>query len=140
MIDPNLPVVLRGLKFNDPERNEAATVSITALATKYKILGSGLWRIVFLMDENRVLKFPTSDGGEMCNDGEASISHENYAEGQHLNHDGFICVIQEYVKPLSIVSLKQIYGKIPDWCYGIDCVQVGLNRNGELKAYDFVHP
>lgn len=121
-------------------RNQAAQRLLARLDRKYSHIGSGLYRAVFKMRGNRVLKIPLNEAGEFCNDGEASIIDRNCARGRWVEIEGFVCVIQEYVEDASLAAIRMRLGRIPDWVSGIDCAQVGFTRSGRLKAYDFVHP
>lgn len=126
--------------FCEEDRNQAAQRLLAKLAGKYGYLASGLYRAVFKMRGDRVLKVPLNEAGEFCNDGEGSVIDETCARGRWLEIDGFVCVIQEYVDDVSLSTIRARLGHIPDWVTGVDCAQVGFTRSGHLKAYDFVHP
>lgn len=126
--------------FCDENSNQAAKRLLTRLASKYAYLSSGNYRAVFKMRGDRVLKVPLNEAGVFCNDCEASILDETCARGKWLEIDGLVCVMQEYVEDASFADIRARLGRIPDWVAGVDCAQVGFNRAGQLKAYDFVHP
>jgi hypothetical protein len=54
---------------------------------------------------------------------------------------GFVCVMQETLTMPIEGEIQKIW-KNPayDWVGSIDGSQVGYDRHGQLKAYDFVHP
>lgn len=126
--------------FVNPKRNEEAFTLFKRLSEKYDFLGCGTYRAVFKMRGDLVLKIPLNEAGEFCNDGEGSIRGEELAKGRWLEIDGFICVIQERITEASLKDIKSVFGRIPDWVAAIDSSQVGFNKAGLLKAYDFVHP
>lgn len=126
--------------FCDENRNQIAKQLFARLASKYDYLSSGTYRAVFKLRGNRVLKMPLNEAGVFCNDGEASTLDETCARGKWLEIDGLVCVMQEYVEDASLANIRARLGHIPDWVAGVDCAQVGFNRAGQLKAYDFVHP
>ncbi len=120
-------------------RTERANMLLTRLAEKYgQPIGRGLYRIVFKTSRG-VLKFPTNEAGEMCNEGESARCHENYARGRYLEIGGFVCLMQEWVEPATMEEIRRVQ-TVPTWVDTIDCQQVGYTKNGSLKAYDFVHP
>lgn len=135
-----MDAILTNICFCEDERTAAAHDVVAGIAARMEFIGDGLYRTCFRMDDGRVLKFPLSESGEFCNDGEASWKHPTYASGEYHEEQGFICVIQEYITPLTPTEIKSKFGKIPDWVSGIDCMQVGVDGKGTLKAYDFVHP
>jgi hypothetical protein len=141
-LDENMTSCSSSVQFSFCEegRNQVAQRLFTTLASKYDYLSSGLYRAVFKMRGDRVLKIPLNEAGEFCNDGEGSIIHDTCARGKWLEIDGFVCVMQEYVEDASLSAIKARFGRIPDWVAGVDSAQVGFTRSGQLKAYDFVHP
>lgn len=126
--------------FVNRKRNREAISLFEKLQTKYEFIGCGTYRTVFRTRGNFVLKIPLNESGEFCNDGEGSMSGKELAKGRWMNVDGFICVMQEFIKDASLPEIKQHFGKIPFWVAAIDSSQVGFNAKGVLKAYDFVHP
>ncbi len=126
--------------FCDDIRNQAAKRLSARLASKYAYLASGNYRAVFKLRGDRVLKVPLNEAGVFCNDSEASILDETCARGKWLEIDGLVCVMQEYVEDATLADIRARLGHIPDWVAAVDCAQVGFNRAGQLKAYDFVHP
>ncbi len=126
--------------FVNRKRNKEAIALFDRLAGKYEYVGSGTYRAVFKLRGDFVLKIPLNEGGEYCNDGEGSFRAKELAKGRWLNVDGFICVIQERIAEASLRDIKTVFGRIPEWVAAIDSSQVGFNKMGQLKAFDFVHP
>jgi hypothetical protein len=138
-----MPVIedaLGAMSFCDEKRHKIALAAIHRLYEKYDYVGCGLYRAVFKMNGNHVLKFPLSESGEFCNDGEGSHIAPWLARGRWIQIDGLVCVVQEWVDDADLGTIKSRLGHVPDWVGGIDCAQVGFTRDGILKAYDFVHP
>lgn len=46
-------------------------------------------------------------------------------------------LVMEYVEPAWSEDIKAKLGEIPAWVGAIDCGQVGFDRKGNLKAYDY---
>lgn len=126
--------------FGDRNRQRKARLLFARLVRKYQFISFGTYRVVFKMNGDRVLKVPLNESGEFCNDGEGSIIHSTCATGRWIEIDGFVCVIQEYIEDAPFSVIKQRLGAVPDWVSGVDGGQVGFNKAGILKAYDFVHP
>jgi hypothetical protein len=128
------------VSFSDDIRAAHAIRIIEDLSKRFEPLGFGNYRIVFKLRGDHVLKFPLNEAGEFCNDGEASWKDDYLAAGRYLELGGFVCVVQECVQDATFDVIREILGEVPDWVCSIDCGQVGFNRSGQLKAYDFVHP
>jgi hypothetical protein len=108
---------------------------------------SGRNRNVFEMPGGYVIKLPRNCDGITDNDWEGSVS--NYPEniGNHefeqfartrLFYYGEIPVLfMERVAPLTSAEVIARFGEEPDWVYSIDGGQVGVNRKGQLVAYDY---
>lgn len=128
------------INFCDEERERAAIEAARYLAERYTYVGIGLYRIVFKVGHH-MFKFPLSEGGEYCNDGEGSIRHETLAKGRYVTWRGFTCVMQETLRMPTNNEFAHI-NRSPkyNWVCGIDSQQVGYDGRGNLKAYDFVHP
>lgn len=118
-----------------PEARARADVVIARLVAKYgHPLDFGRNRVVFANDRI-VVKFPRNCNGEADNCWEGSCRGPTKARGKRIELDGFICVMQERV--------QRIYADVPrpdvlpKWADFIDCLQVGFDRQGRLRAYDF---
>lgn len=120
--------------FIDKHRTAAAEAQLVRLTKKYGEPKIGTTRACF-MSKRYVLKFPINDRGEFCNDWEGSVSADYLARGRWLEIDGFICVMQERLVEADWDGKK--YSDFPDWVGSVDCGQVGYDRKGVLKAYDF---
>ncbi len=127
--------------FRTKAREKEMFSVLAELLTKYEYVGHGLYRVALRMKGGYILKFPLSEDGEFCNDGEGSWRHETFAKGRYVEYRGFVCVVQEPIEVLSPADIEARLGaNLPDWTYSVDCCQVGFARDGSLKAYDFVHP
>lgn len=120
--------------FIDQHRNELAQQQLNRLFAKYGEPKIGITRACFL-SKHYVLKFPINDRGERCNDWEGSCSGSYLARGRWLEIGGFICVMQERL--VEVDWKNNTYANFPDWVGSIDCGQVGYDKHGVLKAYDF---
>lgn len=114
--------------------NARAEVVLARLIEKYGEPECGRNRAVFL-SKNYVLKFPLNDGGVGDNDWEGSVSADHLAVGRWIQIDGFVCVMQERLTHIPPEEFS--YDNLPDWVGFIDGGQVGYDRQGRLKAYDF---
>ncbi len=118
-----------------PEARTRADAVIARLIAKYgPPLDYGRNRLVFANDRI-VLKFPRCCDGEADNDWEGCVSGPTLARGKRLVIDGFICVMQERVQ--RIYADVPCPENLPDWTDFIDGQQVGYDRKGVLRAYDY---
>lgn len=112
--------------------------TIKELRKKYEVLGEGRNRIVFLKDENWVIKCPLNDDG---------ISDNTYEEKMFLSYgkDKDIIPYAEcrvtYVNDIPLLEMERVHPispeELPEWAAWVDCAQVGKNNKGEIVAYDF---
>lgn len=123
--------------FDEPQRTKEAIKIATDLMSRYEMIGFGKDRIAFKMRGGYIFKFPRHETGEYCNDGEGSWKDETFATSRYVEYKGFVCVMQEALD-IKAPFEKPDY-KLPDWTMSIDCCQVGFDKRGNLKAYDFVH-
>lgn len=127
--------------FETKERALIADKIIENLKEKYQCLGVGRNRIVFkLRSGNYVLKFPLGCSGEADNDWEGCIvtNKNKFPDDKNrirtpktkwINYNGFICVLMEYLN--EDIEIK------PEWANRIDDGQVGVNKKGQILAFDF---
>jgi len=118
-----------------PEARAKADKVIERLIAKYgQPFDFGRNRLVFANDRI-VFKFPRNLAGETDNCWEGSCQGPTKARGKRLVVDGFICVMQE--------RLQRIYADVPrpevlpKWTDSVDCMQVGYDKHGCLKVYDY---
>lgn len=118
-----------------PEARARADKVIARLIAKYgQPFDYGRNRLVFANDRI-VFKFPRNCDGEADNCWEGSCRGPTKARGKRLVIDGFICVMQE--------RLQRIYQdvprpkSVPKWTDAVDCMQIGYDRKGTLRVYDF---
>ena len=118
-----------------PEARAKADVVIARLIAKYgPPFDFGRNRLVFANDRI-VFKFPRNLNGEADNCWEGSCFGPTKARGRRLVVDGFICVMQERLQ--RIFSDVPRPEKLPKWTDSVDCMQVGYDKRGRLKVYDF---
>lgn len=141
-----IPTELRAWYFSgffEDETERAAQDLINFLVSKYgNPIGCGTTRMVF-ESKNNVIKVPINDAGISSNDWEGSCSNEIYAKTKGIWLDnGLVIVVQEKLdldfkfEKNNIIKDGSSF-KYPDWVNGIDCQQVGFDKNGNLKAYDY---
>lgn len=102
---------------------------------------SGRNRSVFVFDRY-VVKLPRCENGVADNDWEGSISdgpdpYVRHARTRMSYYKGIPIVFMERVTYATPTSLRERYGKEPDWVSSVDCGQVGWNRGGKLVAFDY---
>lgn len=126
--------------FESDERCKDADKIINELKDQYECIGLGRNRIVFKMRSgNYVLKFPLGCNGESDNDWEGSVvTNKNHdlndgsvitPKTRWLSYKGFICVLMEYI--------DENIDEYPEWSASVDCQQVGVNKKGQILAFDF---
>lgn len=107
-------------------------------------IGSGLTRVVWNTGKGHVIKVPRDDKG--CNDNtwEASTSivqnkksDEGYTHCRFFLVNDYCVAIAEFVQEASYDDIKEAFNFIPEWIYYIDCAQVGFDKKGFLKAFDY---
>lgn len=131
------PLLLSNLLFGgfgSADLDAQAEAALAKLMAKYGEPLLGTTRATFL-SKNYVLKFPLNANGNRANDWEGSVSADHLARGRWLQIEGFICVMQERLVELDWNNTK--YTDLPDWVECIDCGQVGYDKQGNLKAFDF---
>lgn len=116
--------------FGCPKINDRAEKALRTLFEKYGTPDCGRNRATFF-SKHCVIKFPLNNAGWSDNDWEASCRHETLARGRFIQIADFVCVIQEKL------TMPARSTKHPSWVDGIDGGQVGYDRRGNLRAYDF---
>lgn len=125
------------IKFHgSKELNSLAFDAMEKLALKYGNPECGRNRATFL-SHHFVIKFPLNKKGIADNifEGTRYSRKKYYAKGRIININGFKCVIQERLKMPKLS--ERVASEWPSWVSKIDCGQVGFDRKGNLKAYDF---
>ena len=85
---------------------------------------------------NFVIKVPTCVNGMFDNTVEASKRRkkdwEEYAQSKIITINDMPVLLMERldIQPID-------HKKLPDWAWYIDCFQVGFDKKGVLKAYDY---
>lgn len=102
-----------------------------------KLIGWGRNRAAYISRDGRwVYKVPLHEIGMMANEQEARPlrfwdGKTELGARRRLVVIGGVCVlVMEYLK-----SSRGM--KLPEWTMSIDCAQVGISRDGTIKAYDW---
>jgi len=122
-----------------PTVAQAVLNTLTLFNQRFKFLGIGRNRAVYTTSSGKyVMKVPVTSEGFTDNQRESRIykSYPNsiYARA-HLHHIlpvGIPVLFMEHIQP-TIKTLNEL----PSWVMSIDGAQVGLDQNGNLKAYDY---
>jgi hypothetical protein len=124
-------LIARGLGFSwDPGIAAASAEGLTCI-------GEGRHRIVYRLNDQSVIKIPRGEWGLASNSREASISQTTDEKGWLFGiryakcHEKGPILVMEYVTPVPYTKA------MPAWVNFVDCQQVGYDREGNLKAFDF---
>lgn len=101
-----------------------------------EFLGQGRHRAAFRIGPI-VVKVPLCEQGAIDNFREARLSRlepERMARTRLINIHGHTCAVAEYIEP---VWPSRDVRAAHEWFAFIDCCQVGRDRHGNWKAYDF---
>lgn len=97
-------------------------------------IGDGRGRTVYCKKNSMdyVLKLPIQEEAQQENRKEVELSSKDdrYANARKVELFGVDCVLMEYITPE-----KSGYG--PPWSAKVDQAQVGKDKNGKWKAFDF---
>lgn len=107
--------------------------------SKLKHLGSGRHRDVYLLPSGRnVIKIPSNTDGVGSNYREAQIRY-NFDPWTGTERSYARCRLIPGTNYLVMELIDTDYDPdcLPDWASCIDCGQVGLDRKGRFKAYDY---
>jgi len=121
------------VNFECDKLNELAVDLLTTLERKYGQPSCGNSRATFI-SRHCVIKFPLNFKGLLDNSIESKVPTDDYAQyakGRKINLGDFNCLVQEKL------SMPKSFLDLPTWIMSIDCCQVGYDRKGRLKAYDF---
>lgn len=99
-------------------------------------IGEGRGRRVYLSNsELSVVKIPISEAGIFMNWAEdirwKKSKERNLLARCRLIPNSSILVMER------VEVFQGHYLHLPDWCWGVDCFQVGYTRAGKLVAYDY---
>jgi len=121
---------------DNPELSAKADEALQILARKYgRPIDAGRNRLVFSTGRGFVLKFPRSLNGEADNNYEGRHRGPTKARSRRVEFMGFCCVMQERLQRLHHDVKRP--RNLPVWVDSVDCAQVGYDRQGRLKAYDY---
>lgn len=123
------------IDFQDIPEHKANVLKVVAkLTAKYGEPSCGRNRATFI-GKNFVFKVARNGWGEIDNRYEARVKSGEYCKGRIINIGDVSVLVQEKVTPYFKAGLKA--KDLPSWTDFIDCAQVGFDRKGALKAYDF---
>lgn len=131
---------MKAMKFSDVKHagflsekvNALAAIEFEKLVAKYGPPSCGRHRAAFI-SKHCVIKFPLCDKGIADNSYEATSTDEVNAKTKLINVGDFPCAIQERL----VMPTSEQRKEFPSWTDFIDCCQVGFDKKGNLKAYDF---
>ena len=109
-----------------------APVLFKKLLDKYGQPSCGRHRATF-MSNHCVIKFPLNMKGLSDNAYEFRSKDETNAKTKLIDIDGLTCSVQEKLR----MPTADEYKNLPSWTDFVDCQQVGFDKKGNLKAYDF---
>lgn len=122
-----------------PEITEGVRQILEYFEKRYQFLGTGTRRAVFLTPNERwVVKVPLSGMGMLGNRTEArryaALPDDIYAKARlhNIMPLGIPVLFMEYLEPV-----MEGFSELPDWTWGIEMWQVGYDKYGNLKAYDY---
>jgi hypothetical protein len=108
------------------------------LLRQVEYLGSGRHRHAFRVGDV-VIKVPHNFAGYLANHNEVKQSRREpdiMAKTRFLDAEHY-AVVQEYVRPANFPADAKADVDFPRWVDFIDAAQVGHDKAGNLKAYDF---
>lgn len=118
--------------FESEKLNQLAEIEFDKLVKKYGNPSCGRHRATFF-SKHCVIKFPLNFKGLTDNSYEAKNKDETHAKTKLFDMNDFTCAVQEKLRMPS----KEEFKKLPSWTDFIDCQQVGFDKKGNIKAYDF---
>lgn len=120
------------LKRISPSVEPTVRKILTVLEKKYGAPQCGRNRATFI-SKTCVFKVPLSDYGFGDNTWEAKTKNERCARTKIKFVSGIPIAVMELLRH----PTNEERWKLPDWTSMIDCCQVGYDKKGRLKAYDF---
>lgn len=119
------------------DMEEIRTQTIRTLQLKYGKPAYGRNRATFF-SKKFVIKVPINQYGDLDNTWEAKHfkTEPYYTKTRLIQINGLYCVMAEKLDRINPYS-DQHRGSMPPWVDWVDCGQVGYDRKGRLKAYDF---
>lgn len=131
------------LDFGDsPKLIDAIRATINHfLEMEAEFLGAGRTRIVFALDEDRIVKIPFSNEGLSASGNEAMQceAYSKTGEGIPVADCEFVLFAGVGIEVLVMERLRSFPARadeLPGWADFVDCRQVGYNSKGELVAFD----
>jgi len=131
-------VSLKKDAFSVPEMADAALDVIEQLTSRLGAsIGQGLGRVVF-KSHHVVLKAPINDKGVMDNYREHRkwINRGTYGEVT-LARCRLIHIRDIPVVVMTKVNTNLSLDSLPRWSQYVDCLQVGMDKQGVYRAYDY---
>ena len=113
--------------------------SLKEAKEKYMFLAEGRQRIVFLKDNQWVIKVPKDEWGLLSNEQEFNRYKLFGKIGDIVAYAE--CYLQDDENGISLLVMEKVeqlpIKDQPDWAKYVDCGQVGKNTKGEIVAYDY---
>ena len=115
----------------------AINKTIRELKAKYEVIGEGHNRIVFLKDDDTVIKCPLNEDG----------LNDNISESRRYRQFGDADVVKYaqckmfFLNDINCLEMERVYPitneETPEWADFVDCGQIGKNKDGKILAYDY---
>lgn len=114
--------------------------SIKNAKQTYQYLAEGRNRIVFIKDEQWIVKVPKNEMGILNNQQEAD-RYKKFGKTKDIIAYAE-CRIEHDTNDIPLLIMEKISETIPDkdmpeWASYVDGNQVGLNSKGEIVAFDY---
>jgi len=119
--------------FESDVKNNMVSKLLSRFIVKYGIPHCGRNRATFL-SKYCCFKIPLNNDGETNNKTEDSFHSPITAKSKLLIIDGIVCLIQE---KLTLVDYDYNKSELTTWSHLIECGQIGYNRRGIVKAFDY---
>lgn len=108
----------------------------------YSSIGTGAFRECYNTNIGWIIKFPFGDDGIECNLIEANIYKVFSHTGRYakcyikMYHEVPLLVMETVTNYFSIKDAPPM-GLLPHWIHHEDGPQIGYNKNGKLRIYDY---
>lgn len=119
--------------FDSDIKNNTVSNLLSRFISKYGNPHCGRNRATFL-SKYCCFKIPLNADGEINNKTEDSFRSPITSTSKLLIIDGIICLMQEKLTP---VDYDYNESELTEWSHLIECGQIGFNRKGVLKAFDY---
>lgn len=127
--------------FEEYDKYEKIEAVNGALKRHFPVLRQGTTRKVYTVSDEWVLKCPLHPNAVVCNEAEQNIydeeSHynQNYAQCFTVVVGGIPLLVMERL--VTVYELESEFTWNEDWRENPNAIQVGIARDGKIKAFDF---